>query len=310
MNKEKTLPAAKKSTLSTNERSIVFMISAAFIAAGMTALAKEFGSNMASGQLASARFLVQAVILLPLLFLFSKGNFSGPNASHVIRGLLLALSALSMFAAVVFMPLVDATAIFFVEPLILTILGIVFLSEPIGIRRSVALMIGFVGALIVIRPAFETVGLVALLPLFAAICSAGCIAITRKRADRETPRPMQFWISVFGALFLIVALTFGPYTRIDSLHPSWPTIAQWVGLVGIGILATIVHMLVITAIQGAPVGVIAPFAYVQILGASLIGVLYFGNIPDPITLIGIIIIIGSGLYVLHRERVSSRENLT
>lgn len=95
-----------------------------------------------------------------------------------------------MFSALLYMPLVDVTAIRFVQPLILTILGVFVLQESIGIRRSLALLAGFIGTMIVIRPSLQTVGFPAFLSLLAAFCVAGCVTITRSRATSEAPHPM------------------------------------------------------------------------------------------------------------------------
>jgi len=105
------------------------------------------------------------LFLLPVLWISHRGSLTRPTLAHGLRGVLLAAAASSFFWALTYMPLADSPAIFFVEPLILTVLSAVFLGEPIGWRRILAVIIGFLGALMVVRPSFETVGLPALLSL-------------------------------------------------------------------------------------------------------------------------------------------------
>ena len=204
------------------------------------------------------------------------------------------------------MPLADSAAIFFVEPLVLTLLSALFLGESIGYRRLLAVIIGFAGALIVIRPSFEAVGPAAVLPLLAALCFASYLAITRRHAASENARVMQFWVCVFGAAALFAAMLIGSGNSIAVLQPSWPSGDDWALLVGLGLIATLSHTLAINAIRLTPAGILAPFQYLEILGATILGIAVFSDMPDSATLIGTAIIVGSGLYVFRRERLVAR----
>ncbi|MEM7023269.1 MAG: DMT family transporter, partial [Pseudomonadota bacterium] len=221
-------------------------------------------------------------------------------------GLLFALASLSYLWGLTYLPLADSAAIFFVEPLLLTLLATVALGEPIGWRRVLAVIVGFAGALIVIRPSFEAVGPAALLPLLAAFCFAVYLTITRKLATVEDARAMQFWVCVFAALTLMIAMTVGSAASVPVLTPSWPSAGQWVWLVGLGVIATLSHMLAIRAFRLAPASILAPFQYLEILGATILGIIVFSDVPDRTTVLGIAVIVGSGLYVFRREQAAAR----
>ncbi|MGI9500760.1 MAG: DMT family transporter [Geminicoccaceae bacterium] len=283
-------------------RGMVFIAAGATIAPGMHAIAKGLGDSLSFGQIAWARFFFQLTFLLPVVLISYRGRLPRPAITHGVRGLLLVLATLAFFWAVTFMPLADSAAIFFAEPLILTVMSALFLGEQIGWRRVLAVLVGFMGALIVIRPSFETFGLPALLPLLAAVCYALYLIMTRRLAKTESAQAMQFWVCLFGMLILSALLAASAQIGWDMMQPSWPTIEAWGWLACLGVIATIAHMLAIRAFQLAPASVLAPFQYLEILGATLLGAVIFDDLPDGLTGLGIAIVVGSGLYVFYREQ--------
>lgn len=283
-------------------RGMFLIASGATIAPGMHAIAKSLGGSLSSGQITWARFFFQLVFLTPFVLISYHGRLPRPMISHAARALLLVLATLAFFWAVTFMPLADSTAIFFAEPLILTAMSALFLGERIGWRRVLAVLVGFIGALIVIRPSFETFGLPALLPLLAAFCFALYLTMTRRLAKTESAQAMQFWVCLFGMLILSALMAVSGQIGWEVMQPSWPTIEAWGWLAGLGVIATTAHMLAIRAFQLAPESVLAPFQYLEILGATLLGAIIFGDLPDGLTGLGITIIVGAGLYVFYCEQ--------
>ena len=300
-------PIASKG-ISGVERAMVMMAIGVLIAPGIHAIAKGLGDTIAPAQVAFARFFFQLLLLLPLVLLFGGGKIATPSIAHILRGMLLALATLSFFWALTYMPMADSAAIFFVEPLILTILSAIFLGEPIGSRRIIAVVAGFIGAMVVIRPSFQSVGLPAILPLLAALFFAIYLIITRKMTKFEDARMMQFWVCVFGSITLLLAMMVGIHQSWAVLIPSWPNRLEWGLLLLLGGIATISHMLAINAIRQAPAGILAPFQYLEILGAMFLGALFFGELPDGVTMLGILIIVSAGLYVFYRERQIVRQS--
>ena len=181
-----------------------------------------------------------------------------------------------------------------------------FLGESVGWRRLTAVAVGFAGSLIVIRPSFSTLGPPALLPLGTALSFAVYLILTRKLAQHEYPERMQFYAGVFGGIVMTAALAVGSVTDVAVLSFVWPDRFQWVLLAGLGVIATSGHLLVVHAFRRAPAGVLAPFQYVEIIGATILGLVFFGDFPDATTWLGVAIIVASGMYVFHREATLAR----
>lgn len=300
-------PLSNRHSVSAVEGGMIMMAVAVIMAPGVHAIAKGLGASLSPGQIAFFRFFFQFLLLFPLVWWVFRGRIPLPNASHAIRGFLLAAAAVLFFWALTHMPLAESSAIFFVEPLILTLMSAYFLGERIGPRRILAVIIGFAGAMIVIRPSFQEVGPVALLPLACAVCIAIYLTITRSLAAREDARVMQFWVCLFAALGMLPAMAIGSYLLVPVLEPVWPTATQWWILIALGAVATISHMLAIYGIRLTPATILAPFQYLEILSATVLGIWFFGDVPDGPTIVGILIIVGSGLYVFRKERMIQRQ---
>ena len=184
--------------------------------------------------------------------------------------------------------------IVFSGPLFLTALSVPLLGEYVGMRRWIAVGIGFLGALVVIRPGPDIFASVAMLPLLAALSFAFYQIFTRKLATYDAPLTTLLYTSVFG----MVCTSFYVPVTWES-----PDALGWFLLILAGVFGASGQLALIKAIQLAPVSTIAPFNYLGLVWASILGFIFFGDLPDRYTLIGAAIIAGSGLYILHRERV-------
>ncbi len=252
----------------------------------------------------AARFVFQALCMLPIVLWngYWRAFSWRLSAFHAIRATLITVSMVCFVATLAVMEVADAIAIFFVEPIILTVLSSIFLKETIGWRRYTACATGFVGAMIVIRPSFQEIGFVALLPIVTAFCVAIFALLTRALAHREDPWSMQFQMALWGIPISAILLAVGDRTGIAFLMPSMPDGKTLIWLAGVGVFAALSGVLAVYAYRAAPASVIAPLQYFEIVSATLFGWLVFGDFPDPIKWLGISIIIGSGLYIIWRER--------
>ena len=288
------------------EIAIVLMVIAVLILPAIDAIAKLLSATVPAGQVAWARFIFQVAIMAPFV---AAGYRKAPVTNlgiQALRGILIATTTVFIFAAVKLMPIADAIAIFFVEPLIVTLLSAVFLGERIGWRRILAAIVGFAGAMIVVRPSYDLFGLTAVLPLGAALCFAIYIVLTRRLAQIQDPVVMQFNSGLSGLVFMSAALLIGHALEIPVFTPVWPTPWEWSLLAASGVIATAGHFMITLAIRHVEAGVLAPFQYLEIVGATGYGLWLFGDFPDSVTWTGIAIIVGSGLYIFHRERVRGR----
>jgi S-adenosylmethionine uptake transporter len=280
---------------------MLMMIAAMLALPGIDAIAKWLAGSISSGQVTWSRFFFQIILMAPLL-LRTRGPWLTRSLwLHAARGALIAMATLFFFSGLAYLPMADAIAIFFIEPLLVTLLSALFFGEAIHWRRISAISLGFVGALIIIRPTFADVGFAALYPVAAACCFSFYILLTRKLVSNEDPIRLQFFAGVFGCLVMSLALAYGNAGGIDILDATWPDQQQWLLLATLGVIATACHLLVTHAYRLASIGILAPFQYIEIIGATLLGLLVFGDFPDAITWLGIAIIVGSGMYVFHRE---------
>ncbi len=277
------------------------MIVAMLMLPGIDAIAKWLAGSISSGQVTWSRFFFQIILMSPLL-LRTSGPWWTPRLwLHAARGSMIAFATLFFFSGLAYLPLADAIAIFFIEPLLVTLLSALFFKEAIHWRRITAIGLGLVGALIVIRPTFAEVGIAALYPVAAACCFATYILLTRKLVRHEDPIRLQFFAGIFGCLVMAAALSAGTAGQVEILTAAWPSYEQWLLLGVLGLIATICHLLVTYAYKLASIGILAPFQYVEIIGATILGLIVFNEFPDAITWLGVAIIVGSGMYVFHRE---------
>jgi drug/metabolite transporter (DMT)-like permease len=209
------------------------------------------------------------------------------------RGLLLLTCTCLFFTAIGYIGLAEANSIMFVSPFFVVALSIPLLGEKVGIRRWSAVLVGFIGILFVLRPGFQDIHWAYLLIIGCAFFFALFTIITRTLSFTETATSMWFYTALVG--------TIGS-SSIVCFYWETPTPMQWLLLLVIGAIGGGSHYIVIKAYNRAAASLLAPFQYVQILWATIYGFLVFNNFPDKWTLLGTIIIIGSGLYVWIRER--------
>ena len=289
----------------TTLKGMIYMVLAMLVIPGLDVFAKLLAQDMSSGQITWFRFVVQTALITPIVIVLKLYHFErGTILLQAMRGILLAGATVFFFAALVKLSIAQAIAIFFVEPLILTIFSALFLGEVIRARRITAVIIGFIGALIIIRPSFAAVGVVALYPLVAAVCFALYMMITRQLKSVH-PFQMQWMVGVSATIFMSALLLLGhlvgDQSGWDALEMSTPQgVAIW-WVFGLGLVATIGHTILVLALRHAPASLLAPFQYLEIISATILGYLVFGDGLDLTTIFGVMIIIGSGLYVFRRE---------
>lgn len=283
---------------------IFFMLAFCTFAPMMDALAKATPEVVPVPQILAFRFAIQVATLLPLAALLGHSQRAGLRdiGLHVGRAFALLAATGCFFTALRYMPIADAISIFFVEPFVLILMGALFLGEPVGWRRLSACAVGFGGALLVIRPSFADLGPVAFLPLGTAALFSVYMLMTRAMARRLHPLVLQGHTALAATLLILPPLLWFEGTGNLLFDPVRPEgLAIWT-LLGVGVVATISHLFLTFALRLAPAGTIAPLQYLEIVGATVIGYLAFGDFPTPLTFVGIAIIVASGLYVFERER--------
>lgn len=288
-------------------KGLALMAFAMMILPCMDGIAKYLSTvqSMSPGQVAFYRFFFQLVLTLPLLMTVEgAGAFRAKRPwMNMLRGALHAAATLLFFTAVKYMPLADVFAIYFVEPFMLVALMAIFLKEKVGWRRWLAIIIGFAGAMIVIQPSFEIFGLTSLLPVLCAFLFAIYLFMNRAIGDADPPLTMQTVSGLGGTLFMGAVLIGGDIAGIADFEMSLPSGSfVLVLLLVLGALSAYGHLLVLKAFRLAPISILAPFQYFEIISATILGFTLFGEFPTPSKWLGIAIIVGSGLYVIWSER--------
>ncbi len=296
-------------TRDTTLRGILLMLLFCLIAPLLDVSAKLAAEGgIPVGQITGARFLVQGALMLPVvLFLGLTPRLDARALGFVaLRALFLVLSTYAFVSGIAVMPVADALAIVFVEPFILLVLGSLIFGDQVGPRRIAACAVGFCGALFVIQPSLAAFGLVALWPLVTAFFFAFYMLITRAMSSFMHPVTMQFHTAWAGFAICLPVLVLAQGSGLATLDPVWPEGRTWFWLLGVGFWASVSHMAMTYALKYAPSATVAPLHYSEIVVAVALGYLIFGDFPNPMTWTGIAIIVASGLYVIHRERLSAR----
>ena len=291
----------------TPQAGVALMAGAMLFAPFMDMFAKLLTETMSPGAIGLGRFLAQSLILLP--FVLALGQWRRPSWLHLLAGCFLGAALLSITAALKHMPIPNALAIFFVEPLILTLMSAAILGAKLGWRRLAAVTVGLVGTLIVIRPNWAAFGPAAVYPLITAVCCADYLLITRVMTQQGGRVALQFWIGVFAMGALAVVTLIGDHFGAPALVVSWPGQWELFLLACMGLLAAISHQLIANAFARAEAGALAPLQYLEIFSAVLIGWFVFADFPDRLTWAGTAIIIGAGIYVFYRERQLARREM-
>lgn len=288
---------------------LLLMTGAMVILPGMDALAKLAGRSLPPVEIAFARLFGQMILTaLAAAALGRLRDLAPPRFGlHMLRGACLGFATLLFFSALAVMPLADAIAVFFVEPMILTALAALVTKERVGWRRWSACAVGFLGALVVVRPGYGLFGIHSALPLGSAFLFAVYLLLTRRLSGAGSLLSAQFVTGLSGSAVIGLVLAASTMASVPGAIARWPVGIEWAMLAGISVISLIGHGLVVRAFDHAPPSVLAPLNYLEIVSATALGWLVFSDFPDGPTRVGIALIVGSGLYIVHRERVTAAE---
>ncbi len=282
-------------------RGILMISTAVAMFAVQDAIAKYLGRYYPIPGIVWARYafhLLLVVVILGPRMKLGLVRTKRPGL-QIARGFLLAASSLTFFSALKFMPMAEASSISFIAPILVTLLGVVLLKEKVEFARWMAVIAGFVGVLIIIRPGSGIFSWVALLPLATAAVFAIYQILTRKLAGVDSPYTSLFYVGLVGTVLLAFVLPFAWTT------PT--TIAHTILLLTIGFIGGLSHLILIRAFDHAAVSTLAPFSYTQLIWIIVLGYAVFGDFPDHWSLVGIAVIMASGIYIARHQHMSERQ---
>lgn len=290
---------------------MVLMIVAMLMLPIMDGIAKilTLTYGVTAGQTTFGRFAVQATLLAPIIIALHGFRALVPQqiALNLLRGAIMSTAVMIFFAALRYMPVADALAVFFTEPFILTILAVIVLKEKVGMRRRVAVVVGFAGAMLIVQPSYAVFGPVSLMPIATAFLFACYLILTRMMAAQDNPLTMQFVSGLGGVGWLAIVITLATWAGVENFSsPEIPEFGiRWALIFAIGALATVGHLMVVYAFRLASASILAPFQYLEIVTGTILGYWLFGDFPDAWKWLGICIIVASGIYLFMRERAVS-----
>jgi drug/metabolite transporter (DMT)-like permease len=281
--------------MNTRVQGILLMAVAVLIFAILDGLAKYVMQTLPPPVAVFFRYLI--ALVLAMILIERTGRPAIIISRHIglqfIRGLTLLASTVLNFIAITYLQLAQTAAISFTIPLWVCALSVPLLGEKVGIRRWIAVIIGFLGVLVIMRPGTMSFHWAMFLSIGAAFCGSIYNLATRKVGGRDRAETSLFYVGLFGSLGAVLPLPW---------HWQMPAGVEWLLLLGMGLAGGIGHFLLIQAHRLAPASTLAPFIYTQIVWMILIGLVVFGDVPDMWTLIGAAIVIASGIFVLARKR--------
>jgi len=276
-------------------KAIIFNLLAWVMLPIMDGFAKYLSADLPVLQITWARYFFTVAFTFPVMFFFFRKNLVWTDKPKLqfIRGLILLTANICFFYAISVISLAKALTLAFVAPLIVTAFSPIFLGEKVGLRRWSAVIIGFIGSLVVIRPGFVEINLASFAALGTGIMYGFYLIITRKLSTSDNPLLTLLLTGVVGAVIISCVM---PFVWVQ------PTINQWSMMAAIGVFACIGHLFLILSLKYADASKLAPFSYFEIITNILIGYYFFGDFPDNWTFLGLAIIVMSGIYIYQREQ--------
>ena len=305
-----------------NPRGIILILLAMLVFSVQDGIMKHIYSFVSLYEVYLIRTLVSFGLILIFLKLTKKPIIfkSQYPLLTLFRVILFFFGFSSFYVSLAVLPLSTATALFFVTPFLITIFAHFFLKEEIGPRRWSAIVVGFIGVYITLNPDFNDFNYLSLLPILCAFCYSLSMIIIKKTSDKDNVYTQTFTFYI-GAIFFSLIFYFiigdGQYNTVS--HPASQFIfREWfvnfksniLWMAATGVTATLAFLLLFTAYSIASPSVISPFEYSILLWSPLIGWLYFQEIPNLNTIIGILIIVSSGIYIFMREKAQDQSIVT
>jgi drug/metabolite transporter (DMT)-like permease len=288
-----------RAPLSPGALGTLYMIAGGFLLTCQDAISKWLTADYHAGEIIAYRGIWTLIPVLVVVFWRGDLSVFRPRRPAAVawRSLFTLITSVLVVLSFRFLPLSDALAIIFLNPLIVTALSVPMLGEPVGWRRWSAVGVGFLGVVLMTRPGYETVAWVVAVPLAAALFAALRDATTRKVGLAESTLCLLIYSTVLTVIGGFVTLPFGTHM---------PPLADWGLFVAAGLLAAGSHVLMIRAFQIANAATVAPFKYLNLVWAASLGYIFWGDVPDGWRFAGAGLVVASGLYVLHRETMLAR----
>jgi drug/metabolite transporter (DMT)-like permease len=257
--------------------------------------AKYLSQSLPVTEVTWVRYLGNLLLLAPFTLYHhgSKGFLPQRFLAQLFRGLVLVLTTFLFFSAIQTVPITDAQIVFFINPLLVVLIAAIILREKLTLSRVLAVLVGFAGVFLVVRPGFKEFQIETVYAFGAAACFSVFLISTRILSQTESSLVTMFFSALVGTLVLPLTLDAG------WVLPPW---SEFPFLIGVGFFMTIGHFFFFLALRHLDASLISPLTYFSIFGSTTVGYFWFGDVPTLNSLMGFILVFGAGIYVLIQER--------
>lgn len=278
-------------------RGITLMVLAMLLFPFLDVLAKKLGQQgLPVFEAVWSRTFLGSLLCAPLLARLEGMQALAPrnNVLNAARGLAIVLTTFFFFSAMKYQGVAETLSIYFIQPILVTALAPFFLSEKVGWHRWTAVIAGFLGVMVIIRPGLIAFNPGTVLAFASGLSAAGVVILSRKLAGTNSALANTMYTSLYGAVLASAVMLW-----------QWqmPSVEQWAMMFGVAIIGTSCNFLIIKAFEYCEASLLAPFGYVEMINATLAGWYFFGDFPDAWTFVGLAILIGAAFFVSQRERI-------
>tara|TARA_B100000029_G_scaffold483781_1_gene535290 strand:- start:48 stop:980 length:933 start_codon:yes stop_codon:yes gene_type:complete len=294
-------------------KAIFFLVVGIFCISITDAIFKSLSGSYALHELVFIRATISLALMLPVVLILNglRSLRTSQPGLHALRGLLIVIANLAFFTGLASLPLAEASAIVFLSPVFTTLFAAIFLRELVTIVRVTAVVVGLIGMVLVVQPLSPETTMAFLWPLAAAICYAAFVIVTRFIAKVEGVSGLAVYsVLAFLVSSGLIGLLVGNGSYSGNADPSiefllrawqWPEFSDWGFLIGIGILSTVIAFAMAAAYRSGEASFLAPFEYVNLPFVLLWGLLFFGEFPNRLALMGMVLIVLGGVVMVIKE---------
>ncbi len=292
------MPASHSTAGRQTLRGVGWMVLTGLLFVGVTAIVRHLGTNMPAIEAAFIRYSVGLLLVCPVLLrLFRQRPQPGSMRLYIVRGLVHGGYIILWFYAMARIPIAEVTALGYLAPIFVAVGAALFLGEKLHFRRIAAVVAGFVGMLVIVRPGFTEISIGQMAMIVGAPFIAASLLLGKRLSRDEDPSMIVAMLSLFVTLTLLPGA---------MLQWRTPTIEEFLWLSLTAAIATAAHYCLTKALQAAPITVTQPVSFLQLVWAAFVGLALFGEALDPYIFLGSAIIVCAATYIAHRESVAAR----
>jgi len=277
---------------------MAFSVASGLVLVGSFGMARHVSEELHPFEVTFLRSFFGLIFLAPWLFRFGLKSYRTTRLRvHMVRSMFHVCASLAFFFALTIAPFAELTALYFISPVFVTIMAVVFFREIVGLRRWAAVLIGFAGMLIILRPGLAVLEFGSILAVTSAVLGAGSSVITKELSRTESVVTITAYSMTFMSLFLLIPAVF---------VWEWPSLTVLPWLIMIGVSGGLANFLFTSSLKAAEISVITPLSFLQLIWAATMGFFFFGEVPEIFVWIGGLMIFAATTFLAIREHAVAK----